>query len=386
MSLSKELSEAKILAKKISDAQKDIREKTLSLKIGQDEKTGNISDFLKPVVEPLTKLVQLKDKKVDFLRKMKEKQSAQSVSIKREPTTASLRRLPSLLKKFESPSGRSAAGTPETEYASPLESWNFDSTVQTPETNYPSSPIEYDRNLLQKQYNQTVFPSPGYSSSSPFREKRFSISMPNSPQPSADALQRGKLLERRRELSSSLLPPFEATSSEWKEEIEPKKTSLIDRFLQRIQSNDSIEIDKATGIKSKQGKYYLGKKEIHFSKIPSEHFTIDGKVYPVTHGLMELLFLKQPNQENISTLDERNYKNIIENTQLDPITTKVMQYGKGMMVESNQDKEYVYFDNPNELIQRLLLLKRSQAAGNLLAHNNEILSIEEELREANIIN
>lgn len=50
--------------------------------------------------------------------------------------------------------------------------------------------------------------------------------------------------------------------------------------------------------------------------------------------------------------------------------------------KSNTD--YVYWDDPNELIERLKLLIASKSAGNS-NHDNEIVSIIEELREAGII-
>jgi hypothetical protein len=46
--------------------------------------------------------------------------------------------------------------------------------------------------------------------------------------------------------------------------------------------------------------------------------------------------------------------------------------------------DLIYWDDPNELVERLHLLIASQAAGNF-NHRNEIISIIEELREANII-
>lgn len=55
------------------------------------------------------------------------------------------------------------------------------------------------------------------------------------------------------------------------------------------------------------------------------------------------------------------------------------------MVElSNKPIDYVYYDDPNELVDRLRLLMASDLAGNK-GHNNEIISIIEELREAKII-
>lgn len=46
--------------------------------------------------------------------------------------------------------------------------------------------------------------------------------------------------------------------------------------------------------------------------------------------------------------------------------------------------DYVYWDDPNELVDRLRLLIAETSAGNN-SHTNEIHSIIEELREANII-
>lgn len=46
--------------------------------------------------------------------------------------------------------------------------------------------------------------------------------------------------------------------------------------------------------------------------------------------------------------------------------------------------EYVYWDNINELVDRLRLLIASQAAGNT-SHNNEIVAIVNELKEAGVI-
>ncbi|KAL6263079.1 hypothetical protein P5V15_005880 [Pogonomyrmex californicus] len=46
--------------------------------------------------------------------------------------------------------------------------------------------------------------------------------------------------------------------------------------------------------------------------------------------------------------------------------------------------DYVHWDDPNELVDRLRLLDASHRAGNN-AHDNKMLSIIEELREAGII-
>jgi len=46
--------------------------------------------------------------------------------------------------------------------------------------------------------------------------------------------------------------------------------------------------------------------------------------------------------------------------------------------------DYVHWDDPNELVNRLRLLEASRQAGHN-AHDNEMLLIIEELREAGII-
>lgn len=61
------------------------------------------------------------------------------------------------------------------------------------------------------------------------------------------------------------------------------------------------------------------------------------------------------------------------------------QRGKMSMLNFNKCPiEYKYFDNHNELIDRLKLLEASREAGNE-AHNNEIISIIKELRDGRII-
>lgn len=56
-----------------------------------------------------------------------------------------------------------------------------------------------------------------------------------------------------------------------------------------------------------------------------------------------------------------------------------------IMAYSNDKKSYVYWDDVNELCSRLRLLVASQNAGHT-GHQNEIISIVEELRESNVIN
>lgn len=62
-----------------------------------------------------------------------------------------------------------------------------------------------------------------------------------------------------------------------------------------------------------------------------------------------------------------------------------MLYGKGLLyTKSNVSRDISYWDNPNELCERLKLLIASTESGNN-SHVNEILNIVEELREAKLI-
>ncbi|KNE88240.1 hypothetical protein PSTG_18364, partial [Puccinia striiformis f. sp. tritici PST-78] len=73
------------------------------------------------------------------------------------------------------------------------------------------------------------------------------------------------------------------------------------------------------------------------------------------------------------------------------VTTPKTKLGRGIPT-LNLDKmkfnsmkcNYLYWDDPNELVERLRILLASTSAGHT-NHNNEIISIIEELREANIL-
>lgn len=64
------------------------------------------------------------------------------------------------------------------------------------------------------------------------------------------------------------------------------------------------------------------------------------------------------------------------------LRNKFKSIKRGMMVE--KQNIYEYWDNPNELVERHRLLYASANAGHT-GHENEMLSIIEELREAGII-
>ena len=59
-------------------------------------------------------------------------------------------------------------------------------------------------------------------------------------------------------------------------------------------------------------------------------------------------------------------------------------FGDAKLRVEKKPYRYMYWNDPNELIERLCFLHASKRAGNT-SHGNEIRAIEEELREANII-
>lgn len=150
--------------------------------------------------------------------------------------------------------------------------------------------------------------------------------------------------------------------------------------------------------------------------IDDSTFQIKNHKYTITPGLLELVFKKIPNHQLIENEDVKNYVKILNetnayrrgfeasgqvqgdksvkyNTYIKPFIKKEKPLkgggGLGVMSSLIQKKfypntDYIYWDDPNELVDRLRLLLMSQNAGNT-GHTNEINSIIEELIEGGII-
>lgn len=185
----------------------------------------------------------------------------------------------------------------------------------------------------------------------------------------------------------------------------------ISTYLRLLEGDNS---DTTYGVKwyDDNNEWKLGDHPVHFE---GDTFVIDNDRYPTTNGLLELVFTKIPrgyNQEDLKV-----YKNLLLRTQahlksdgkinsnkghkynniiakLFPPETK-RKRGRGIgkeisnrytpyMKVSNANIDYRHWDDPNELVDRLQLLIASKQAGNT-GHDNEIISILEELKEAGII-
>ncbi|KYN08268.1 hypothetical protein ALC62_00751 [Cyphomyrmex costatus] len=208
-------------------------------------------------------------------------------------------------------------------------------------------------------------------------------------------------------------------TSEGQEKLHANYGPLGQKYLKSV-----LSVKKAVNIDVVYGVYFsdegtmatmLGDKHITLSK--NDDIIIDGKRYDIIidgiPGLYELIFMKFLN-ESISTDDDvQTYKSILLTTNAylrghnagnQVLGNKGHKYknivaplvlGKKTGIKKKFDLpcamsltdnriDYVHWDNPNELVDRLRLLEVSRQAGHN-GHDNEFLSIIEELREAGLI-
>lgn len=159
-------------------------------------------------------------------------------------------------------------------------------------------------------------------------------------------------------------------------------------------------------------KWMIGGKEIKFNKNKDE-FMVGKTKFQGTRGLYELIFKDQPSQFTLE--DEKNYRDILNLTNVHKTNfsgegrlrgTRMLKYrkiikplinsgrsysfsGSGIYKDDKLEYntkpiEYIYWDDVNELVDRLRLLIASKEAGNT-SHNNEIASIINELKEIGVI-
>ncbi len=184
-----------------------------------------------------------------------------------------------------------------------------------------------------------------------------------------------------------------------------KDYNLVDVYMSMLENEDS-QLDRTWGVRLLKKGLFIGNTPIKFT---NNTIQVAAEEYKKTPGLIELLFKKLPNSSVVTHEDSHNYLKIVRDTHahrkhyrsnesirqandekfhkyLSQLMKDDAKTGKGLynLARRNAQFDYVYWDNPNELVERLRLLIASQAAGNN-SHTNEINSIIEELREANII-
>lgn len=94
--------------------------------------------------------------------------------------------------------------------------------------------------------------------------------------------------------------------------------------------------------------------------------------------------LRKLKRENLKEKGFTKGDSIDKKRKIDANLIKKNKSGKGLLSVTKNKIDYIYFDDPNEIVERLLLLKSAELAGNS-GLNNEIISIEEELKERDLI-
>ena len=166
----------------------------------------------------------------------------------------------------------------------------------------------------------------------------------------------------------------------------------------------SAKVDTSYGVRVLKSGLKIGNHPVRFK---DGFIHIGNNNYVITKGLLELIFKVNPNTKFVTTDDFTTYKEIILSTNAhkknykanEEIRSKFIKFKKliGPLLQSktgggipkylvynNRKIDYIYWDDPNELVDRLRVLMAFQAAGNT-SHANEIISIIEELKEANYI-
>lgn len=183
--------------------------------------------------------------------------------------------------------------------------------------------------------------------------------------------------------------------------------------LENIMNSENDEFDKIYGPRYNRdtSTWKMGSKIITFDK--HGNILIDEKKYKGTPGLHQLIFYKEPVYEKT---DLATYKELLEGTGVHlnsignlksskqhkylkiikplvhrprlPSSSSASGSGLGLSVDkmifNRRPIEYRYWDDPNELCERLKLLIAAKEAGNNSVQN-EIVAIINELKEADII-
>lgn len=207
----------------------------------------------------------------------------------------------------------------------------------------------------------------------------------------------------------------------------------LNNTLSSLKKEDVIDmygnINVPFGIRSQNKQFMMGDTLVHFSvqnngtnNETKYIVTIEDEKYELTPGLKELLVRNKPNLALVTENDKSIYKGMLDKTNahkrnfnanaqikgdkglkyreiIKPLFSQThdtkLQLSKGftkpkiggfipLFKNYKKNTDYVYWDDPNELIERLKLLVASKCAGNT-NHNNEIVSIIEELKEAGIV-
>lgn len=396
------------IAKKIKEAQKDIRQKSLLLKLGQMSETNITSERLKPITEPLKRIVDLQEKK--FSQKREEKEKAFN-EIKNALTAARVQK-EKLSKILSSPK----------QYKSDIEArrQKVEQIFNSPRR------ISFSRRDSSSEVPNTPEWDNAFDTMGPFQENYYNIAGSSNQQkeiddstlktsdptssnevkdifeePPPNQEEPAKHISTQKQTTEIVNTPSrqqeEAVSSVLKDLKSNKSIDSLNYYLNLLHNKDERIDQTSSGVKLRKTKsadkfdYEFNRVPIRFVKNKSNEYFLqlkNGRKFLMTEGLTELLFLKTPNPFNVAALDIRSFQSIGDecalNTDKKVKSLKLEQYYKSgagiMMMDNKKNKEYVYYNSLNDLVSRLELLHRSQQAGSN-AHANEISNIEIILRK-----
>lgn len=263
--------------------------------------------------------------------------------------------------------------------------------------------------MISKEFKAATN-QPSFDTSSPFDKtlkRRVSSSVGFSPQ-NRDTNESDNFKSSESEDDDRQDESFKTGTSDLSYENEVSSWSL----------NSEVNIDVPFGVRNERGKLMMGSARV---LIFDNDIQVGTNKFKKTPGLDELLFKKVPDLSTITDEDLRHYKLLLLETNVHrrdydphkPIrSNRGRKYlhiikplfklrkisastdssqpnihgGEGLPILKKWKKnvDYVYWDDPNELVDRLKLLIASRDAGNT-GLDNEIISIVEELRESGII-
>ena len=191
--------------------------------------------------------------------------------------------------------------------------------------------------------------------------------------------------------------------------------SLGARYMRELITSNDNDLSYGPRFQPETSKYTLGKLPFEVDEV-KDIIHVGDKTFPGSVGLYELIFKARP--KNVGDADKRTYAKIMQLSglhlnNLDRIKSnkgeKYMKYIKNLRsldtndetifheamdgsfsggqlraIHGNQPIRFVYWDDPNELVERLELLISEREAGHG-GLDNEIISILEELKERGII-
>ena len=370
----KGIEERERLAKEVARTSEAIRKKHRALKTGRVEQEVQLRKQLKPIVEPLQQIVENTVGDDETIRKKPRKIGVKKQSIVESDDASSV---------YESP------------------------------------------NVENKANNKRKWLS------SESKSERMQLNTP-SPIRASTPLKPRKLFEAPTNLSAENV--FETTEAPLEENftiqaVQENPTALYDHMGpfgreyigEFFSGGKRSKIDNVYGIYFNDEGTFLGDKP--FDIDGDDNIIVGETKYAGTPGLYELIFKRIPDDGVYTDEDKIKYKSILLATnahrrghnELNPILgNKGYKYkniiapligdtkkGKGVapsakksacsneripqsMTVTDNAVDYVHWDDPNELVDRLRLLDASHKAGNN-SLDNEFLSIIEELREAGLI-